>query len=155
MLLRIQGKEYDATEALARPTLNDVFYMQMKSVSEVHPKGVSLKKLGGILERMEDVDEDDFLEDAEIVLGLRCMIFLARRKAGEKITIDEANDFPLSELEIVMEDSDAIAAEDPLQPPADSDPVDDRPAAGAKNSRKTSAPKSPSGSRSSRKSTPA
>ena len=39
------------------------------------------------------------------------MIWLSRRKAGERLTFEEACDFPLEELEFVDDDPEPVAVD--------------------------------------------
>jgi hypothetical protein len=122
MLIRIaEIGEYDMDAALRHPTLNDLFYLKVKTRSEEYPKGVGLKVLGEYLEKFTQLESpSDLLEDADSLLALRCLVFLCRRAAGERLTIDEANDFPLEAFEFVIEDSDQPileAANPPVAPP--------------------------------------
>jgi hypothetical protein len=107
LLLVIQGKEFDVVETLSKPSLNDLFYLKVKTKSEEFPLGVSLKTLAAGLERMASFTNPmDFIDDAESLLSLRALIFLARRHAGERVTLDSANDVPLDEFSFVPEDGD-------------------------------------------------
>lgn len=162
MLLRIGTTEYDVTEALRKPTLNDLYYLKVKTRSEEHPTGVSLKTLQDTLDNMAEIDVDDWLDNAEMLLALRVMIYLARRHAGERVNLDQANDFALQDLALIAEDSDEPvleenaqnAKQDPPQPLADSGPAGE-PTAGGTAFPTTSKPTSTSGSELSSTSTPA
>ena len=134
MLLRIRGEQYDLQEVLSRPTLNNLYYLKIKSRSEEYPEGMSLSKLGEYLKRMSTFDDpQQILDDPEILLALKGVVFLCMRSSGQKVTWDEAGEFGLQELDFVTEDSDelavATAITDPPQAPSDSEAADaDQPA---------------------------
>lgn len=125
--------EYDVQETLENTSLNDLYYLKVKTKNEEFPKGVSMKTLGESLERFAELNEEEILEDAEALMTLRCLIFLCRRHGGEKVTLDGANTFPLQDFAFdVSGDEDdeeqqrleAIAA-DPSQAPGASAPAVD------------------------------
>lgn len=134
MLLRIMGVEHDLQEVLRRPSLNDLFYLKVKSRSPEYPEGMSLRKLGEYLKKMGELEHpSDAIDDPDVLLALKGVVYLCRRRAGEKVSWEEAGELELSELEFIVEDSDepilAEAAADPLEAPSDSEAVDaDQPA---------------------------
>lgn len=134
MLLRIRGEQFDLQEVLSRPTLNTLYYLKIKSRSDENPTGMSLTQLGEYLGRMKGLEDPrQILDDPEILLALKGVVFLCHRSAGHKISWDEAGDFGLDELDFVTEDSDdlvvAAAKTDPPQAPSDSEAADaDQPA---------------------------
>lgn len=118
MLLVIGDRKYDMHETLSKPSLNDLYYLKVKTRSEEFPAGVSLASLGREMERMSAVVDEHgpngLLDDAEMLLALRALVFLCRKHAGENVTLDSANDFPLSEFSFEAEESDAVVVgEDP------------------------------------------
>lgn len=154
MQLVIQGKNYDLVETLSKPSLNDLYYLKIKTISEEFPKGVSLKSMVPVMQRMADFDDPtDLLDDPELLLNLRSLIFLCRKHAGEQVTLDSANNFPIDEFSFLQEESDNVvvnAAANPPQALTDSDQGDaahKTPVPTA--SRTTSKPTSPNGSPSS------
>lgn len=129
MQLVIRGKRYDLKETLSKPSLNDLYYLKVKTVSEEFPGGVSLKTMVPIMEKMASFDDpSDIIDDAELLLNLRALVYLCRKHAGENVTLDTANDFPLDEFAFELEDSDTVpqpgAAADPTQPQLASAPAD-------------------------------
>jgi hypothetical protein len=135
MLIRIAGVEHDLNEVLGRPSLNDLFYLKVKSRSPEYPEGMSLAKLGEYLKRLANVTHAaEIVDDPEILLALKGVVYLCRRHDGEKVTWDEAGELELSELDFIVEDSDEEliegAAQDPLLAPSDSAAADVAPPAG-------------------------
>lgn len=119
MQLVIQGKRYDLIETLSKPSLNDLYYLKVKTKSEDFPAGVSLKSMVPVMLRMADISDDPaaILDDPELLLNLRALVFLCRRHAGEKLTFDEANDFPIDEFSFEREESDALLLEEATPDP--------------------------------------
>lgn len=133
MKLVIQGTAYDVTEAMSKPTLNDLFMLKVQTRTADRPKGLSLKVLGeGMKAIGEFTDPSEFLEDDLSLQCLRALIFLCRRAAGEKVNLEQANDFPLSELGFESDDTDEelLAKEGPTRALPDSgqgdEPVTDQ-----------------------------
>ena len=118
MQLVIQGTRYDLIETLSKPSLNDLYYLKVKTKSTDYPAGVSLKSMVPVMLRMADLDDPaGILDDPELLLNLRALVFLCRRHAGEKLTLDEANDFPIDEFSFEREDSDDLVLEEAAPDP--------------------------------------
>jgi len=101
----IEGKEYDLTAALQRPTLFLVREMKIRT-------GYGMKSLKEQSERFKGLTEDDFLEDADLMGAFMAMIWLARRTAGENLSLEAANSFDFNEMQWAP-DEPAIAPADP------------------------------------------
>lgn len=135
MILKIAGVPHDLNEVLSRPSLNDLFYLKVKSRSPEYPDGMSLSKLGEYLKKMAAMTNPaDIVDDPDVLLGLKGVVYLCRRRAGEKLTWEDAGELELSELDFVLEDSDEVAVRaataDPPQAPPASAAVDGAPPAG-------------------------
>ena len=116
MKLGIDGKAYDLKGALSSPSLNDLHALLLST-------GVGVKTLKLRMQRVDDLpDFEDLFEDAELMVALKAVIWLARRKAGERLTIDEANDFGMDTFELIREEGDEAKQEDPTTAPTDSVP---------------------------------
>jgi hypothetical protein len=151
MKLIIDGVgEYDIQTILEEASLNDLFYLKVKTKTEEFPAGVSMKTLGeGMKKWGEFEDPSDILDDAEALLNLRSLVYLARRHSGEKVSVDEANNFPLRAFRFEVEDGDEVEPADPQKALPASGQGDAAPAKAATTST-TSRRRSTSGSRSSR-----
>ena len=111
----IQGKEYDVVEGLSNASLQTLYVLKVR-------QGIGMKSLMQAAQKMTKIaDPLDLLEDPETFQVLMAVIWLARKNAGENITFEEANEFGISELEIVTEDDDEQPA-GAADPKADSDP---------------------------------
>lgn len=142
--------EYDIEETLKNASLNDLFYLKSKTRSDDFPLGVSMKSLGEGMQQWGKFDDpSDILDDLEALMNLRSLVFLCRRHAGEKLTLDEANEFPIEDFKFDVEEGDQVEAADPTKALPDSG-RGAAPATGTTSTSKTSKRRSTSGSRSSR-----
>lgn len=108
MKIIIEGKEYDLTAALQRPTLFLVREMKIRT-------GYGMKSLKEQSERFKGLTEDDFLEDADLMGAFMAMIWLARRTAGENLSLEAANSFDFNEMTWAPDET----AEAPADPAAE------------------------------------
>lgn len=110
MKFKINGTEYDPEMGLRKATLQTLFELKVKH-------GIGMKSLMASAKRMEKIsDPTDLLEDPEAFQTFMVVIWLARRYAGERLSLEEANDdFGIADLVLVTEDGDAekLAAADP------------------------------------------
>lgn len=118
MKFTIQGKEYDVEAGASKATLQTLYVMRTKY-------GIGVKALAEMGQKFATFANPlDILDDPEAFNAFRAMIWLARTHAGEKVTMEEACDFPLDEMVFQVEDEEIAAAADPKAPTA-SDPADD------------------------------
>ncbi len=110
MKLIIEGKEYDLTAALQRPTLFLVREMKIRT-------GYGMKSLKEQSARFKGLKEDDFLEDVDLMGAFMAMIWLARRQAGENLSLEAATSFDFNALEWAPDEPE-IAPADPAAEPA-------------------------------------
>lgn len=119
MKLGIDGKVYDLKGALMRPSLNDLHALLLAT-------GIGVKTLKLRMQRIDELpDFEDIFEDAELMDALRSLVWLARRNAGERLSVEDANDFGMDTFELVSDEDDVPAADlaDPTTAPTDSDPA--------------------------------
>lgn len=116
MKLLLAGKEYDITDALQKSTLADLYDLKVQT-------GIGMKTLSDSLQRMSALaDPQDFLDDEEILRALTSLIWLCRRRAGEKLTVAEANAVALSDIQFKVDPADTPdEAADPTTAQTDSD----------------------------------
>lgn len=112
MKLVIGSKEYELQSAMEKASLNDLYAMTLQA-------GIGMGTLGANLETIDTNDLAAAMDKPEMFQALRCLIFLARRYAGEHCTVQSANDFPFSELSFIddAEPAEEVAAADPTQLP--------------------------------------
>lgn len=104
MKVLIEGTAYSMA-AIGRFTMFDL--LAMKEVT-----GVDFDTLQQRLSDMETMsDPSDMLGSEEHLRAFGALIWLLRRKAGERLTFEEALDFPLSEMKFETEDGDELPAE--------------------------------------------
>lgn len=128
MKLEVDGKKYDLEEGMSHAELHTLFELKSKY-------GIGMKSMLKAVERMKGLDPMDLLEDVELFETFLAAIWLARRHAGEKLTLEEATSIPLAKLKFAAEEGDEVA--DPPQALTVSDQGDERPA-GASTSKGTS-----------------
>lgn len=98
MKLKISGKEYDVDAGASKATLQTLYVMQ-------RDYGVNMAELAEKAERFKDVrDPRQLLGDPDLLEALLVLIWMARRHAGENMTLEESGSFPVDELEFVGED---------------------------------------------------
>jgi hypothetical protein len=105
MKLKIEGKEYDVAQGMAKVSLTTLFELKSKygiGMAHLMKQG---EKFGKIKNNAEILDDLDMLQ------AFRVMVWLARKHAGEKLTLDEANDFPLDAFEFVNEEDEPTEAD--------------------------------------------
>lgn len=104
MKFLIEGREYDVERGLSKASLYTLFELKSKY-------GIGVKSMVSAAKKMENLaDPMDLLDDEESFKTFLAIIWLARRYAGEKCTLEEANSMPLDSLQIVAEDGDEEAA---------------------------------------------
>jgi hypothetical protein len=109
--LLVNGKQYDVEAGMAQADLYSLYELKARY-------GIGMKSLLEAGTSMEGLDPMDLLEDEKLFQAFLAMIWLARRHAGEKLTLEEANAIPLHELQFLPEEGEELA--DPHQAPADS-----------------------------------
>lgn len=109
MLFIIQDREY-AADSIQDASITDMLLIKRQT-------GFSMDAVQAAL---EDLAEKPITElDEAGLVALAVMIWIARRKAGERdISIEQAADFPLRDLEIRHEPGDAAAMEAEVPNPA-------------------------------------
>ncbi len=112
MQFRIKGNLYDAELGLRKASLLTLFELKSRH-------GVGLKSLASTAKKFEQIsDPMDLLEDTESFQLFLIIIWMARRYAGEKLTLEQANDdFALDEFSMVLPDAEEEAG-DPKAPAA-------------------------------------
>lgn len=110
MKLVIQGTAYDMGEAIQKATISDLILLKRATKSKDYP-GVSVKT---IMATLNDAGEDgmDLLDSEAGLENLRGIIYLCRRRAGEKLSLEEAVNFPLTEMTFESDEDDE---EDPKE----------------------------------------
>ena len=86
--------------------------MQLKQMT-----GIGMKTLRVRLEGLSQfADPEDVLDDAESLIALGALVWLTRKRAGEKLSFEDACKFPLSELSFAADPEDGLADEGDVDP---------------------------------------
>lgn len=112
MKLKIQGTEY-SVDGLSRIGLFDILELKRQTGMTVDELQDRLTVVVSDADGDADQTAAGLLGDESGILALAALIWLTRRKAGESLTLEQACDFPLEELEIVAEDGDVVDTPDP------------------------------------------
>ena len=102
MKISIQGTLYDVAE-VGRLSLLDL--MELKKQTGMNVEDMT--------EPLANAEGDSLISTNEGVMALGALIWLTRRKAGEReLTFEQACDFPLDELDVVPDELE----EEPADP---------------------------------------
>lgn len=104
MKIKIGEHTYDVTE-MGKMSLYDLIALKQQT-------GLDVDDITGPLEQAKE--DESMLSTGAGVIALAGLIWLTRRKAGETLTLEQATDFPLDELEFI--DDDDEPAEETVDP---------------------------------------
>lgn len=133
MKLRIDDTEYDVQEAISGATLGDLMKLKVKTKTAdflgVTVKSIksTFKDIGQRLQDDEEFDTLDLLGDEGFLINMQGLIYLARRKAGERIEVEDAGDTAFSSFGFIFDDDEAddetneAGTSDPKAPASDPD----------------------------------
>lgn len=98
MKLRIEGNEYrlSALEDMGLLDLLKIKQQTGKTLEDIKAAGDRMRELGA------DAG-DAVLSDEDLLIAFGIMVWVARRKAGEDITFEQAVDVPFRNLEFIAE----------------------------------------------------
>lgn len=117
MRLRVDETEYDITESLQGAAIGDLLELKVKTKTPEFT-GVTVKHIQGAFsavgEKLSEGDFDtiDLLGDEDFLHAMFGLIFLARRRAGEKVTVDEAKSVKFADFQIIPDEGEEEAAEE-------------------------------------------
>lgn len=113
MKIVISGTPYEFAESVGGASLNSL--MELKSTTKARdPKGigVTVESIEAAFTAMtERSQREDFkavtlLGDEEFLLNIVGVMFLARKKAGEKVTFESCGDVSFQDFSILIDDDD-------------------------------------------------
>jgi hypothetical protein len=110
MKIRISGVEYNAA-LLGQLTLFDILELKRQT-------GLSVDELQSAFADVDPDNPEAAMRSEDTLVGFGAVIWLARRKAGERLTFEQACDFPLDQLEFVAEPGDGLDDAEPVDPPS-------------------------------------
>lgn len=104
--LIVSGQSYSLEDTIAKSTLGDLTALKMST-------GIGIKTIKDSIIRMAaSGSPDDFLDDEIILRSIGALVWLAKRRAGETLTIEQATDVPMGEVQFRFTVADE-ADEDP------------------------------------------
>lgn len=105
----VAGTEY-AFDALNKASLLDLIELKKQTGLTAG----DLEKLVGKLEEQKEDPDFNFIDDEGNLLVLAVLIWLARRRAGERsLKFEDSADVPLDEIAFVADDTDEEPEESP------------------------------------------
>jgi hypothetical protein len=125
MKLIIGDKKYDVHESIQHVALGDVLQLKKQSAADGEPP-VTVKTIQATFTRMREVTKTegfnpvDLLEDDDFLRSMIGLIFVARRRAGEDITFEDAANTPFDSFHLDTDGDEEEESEeaDPKVPPA-------------------------------------
>jgi hypothetical protein len=122
--IQVGEQVYDIVEAISGASLRDLKYLGRETSSKDYPK-VTVKSMQDMFNRMgelldaEGAEPVDLLSDDGFLANIIGVVWLARRKAGEReLTYDEAGDIGFGDISF-PDDEEDDAPKDEAAEPAD------------------------------------
>lgn len=112
MKIKIQTTEYEMA-SIGKATLFDIMEIKKATGLTIAEVEQHLTEIGS---SNEEESADALLNNPEALVALGALIWLTRRRAGERLTLEEACDFPLDELEFINEEGDEPTVADSVNP---------------------------------------
>ena len=123
--IRVGSETYSLVESVNNAALKDLYALKVQTRRDGSP-GVSVKTISetftrvGVESQVEGFNPIDLLDDDVFILNLIGLAFLARRKAGEHVSFDEAGQIAFNDIAIVPDDDDEDDEPAPLDEAAES-----------------------------------
>ena len=135
MIIRVNGVSYDIVDALGGSALGDLLVLKLKTKTPDF-KGVTVpfiqKCFADLGKKSEEAEAGgvefnplDLLGDDDFLYSMIGLVFLAKRAAGEEVTVDEVKTTKFSDIQLESDEDD----EEEADPKAPSAGVDGEPAA--------------------------
>lgn len=121
--IRVGSETYSLHESVNGASLGDLYSLKVQTRKDGSP-GVSVKTISetfiriGELAASDGFSPVDLLDDDVFIQNMVGVVYLARRKAGEQITVEDAASVSFNDIEFVTEDDEDDAA--PLDEAAES-----------------------------------
>lgn len=112
--IRVGSETYNLQDSVNGASLGDLYALKVQTRKDGSP-GVSVKTISetfvriGELAQAEDFETIDLLDDDEFIQNMIGVVFLARRKAGEQITVEQASNVAFNDLAFIEDDEDDAA----------------------------------------------
>lgn len=105
MKLLIQGQAYELQEAIGEAFIGDLYTLKVKLGISIKTINETFETMGELSQR-EDFNAMDLLDNSDVMLNLQGLIWLAKRKAGENITVEDAGRIPFAALSFEADPDD-------------------------------------------------
>ncbi len=113
--IRVGTEVYSLQDSVNGASLGDLYSLKVQTRRDGYA-GCSVKTISDTFIRVgEMAGRDgfsplDMLDDDEFIQNMIAVIFLARRKAGEQVTVDQAGQVSFTDIEFIVEDDEDDAA---------------------------------------------
>lgn len=115
--IRIGANVYGLEESVNDAALGDLLVLKTKTKTPEF-SGVSIKTISDMFislgERSQQADFNavDLLDDESFIINMIGVVYLARRKAGEQVTFEDAGRAAFTDIEIVADEEDDAPKDD-------------------------------------------
>lgn len=112
--IRVGEAVFSLEESVNGAALGDLYALKVQTRKDGSP-GVSVKTISetftriGEMAQRDDFSPLDMLDDDVFIQNMVGVVFLARRKAGEQITVDDAARVSFDDIGFVADDDEADA----------------------------------------------
>ena len=119
--IRVGETVYSLEESVNGATLGDLYALKVQTRKDGSP-GVSVKTISetftrvGEMAQRDDFSPLDMLDDDAFLQNMVGVVFLARRKAGEQITFDEAAQVSFDAIGFEADEDDAAPLDEVVDP---------------------------------------
>lgn len=112
--IRIGSETYSLEDSISNAALGDLFTLKVQTRKD-GSAGVSVKTISetfirlGELSSRDDFTGADLLDDEVFIENMIGVVFLARRNAGENITLEDARGVSFNDIAFIVEEEDDAA----------------------------------------------
>ena len=109
--IRVGSETYSLQESVNGATLGDLYALKVQTRRDGSP-GVSVKTISDTFTRVGELASADgfnpldLLDDDVFIQNMVGVVFLARRKAGESVTVDDAGEVSFNDIQFITDDED-------------------------------------------------
>lgn len=115
--IRVGSGVYGLEESVNDAALGDLLVLKTKTKTADFA-GVSIKTIAEMFTTLgkrssdDDFNPVDLLDDESFIVNMIGVIYLARRKAGESLTVEDAGRASFTDLEIMSDEEDDAPKDD-------------------------------------------
>ena len=112
--IRIGSETYSLEDSISQASLGDLYTLKVQTRRDGSP-GVSVKSISETFIRLgersaePDFTGADLLDDDVFIENMIGVVFLARRNAGENITLEDARGVSFNDIAFIVDDEDDAA----------------------------------------------